>query len=305
MSNDASSQPNEELATENVTWRRSVRPLLALGVGAWLLATLGIVAVSWDESFKIFEILSRLWPLSFLFGGVVLLLVTAGLGLIKKIDAWTAFAVLGAYFVPISVFLLGEYGILEIWENDQTRQAFTDGLVPLAVYIVSLVLATVLGRKQTSDFLLSFAVPSTFVALVAFSLNAFFVFSSDAYIYQDAFGIKVKSVQFENGVLKINGVLQVRKDGNFGFEATYYNLQNPELGINQGTLDWKEGQPSTIGDHPFTLTWRGVNPESLMGGVESSDSSPTLVITKLGKQAVFLKVFQLDTSEARWQSPQG
>jgi len=52
--------------------------------GGWLLATLAMVACSWGEFLRVFDILGRLWPLNFLFGGVVLVLVTAGLGLAKK-----------------------------------------------------------------------------------------------------------------------------------------------------------------------------------------------------------------------------
>lgn len=296
---NTSSLRNDELNVGDITRGQSVRSLLILGVGAWLLATLVMVACSWGEFFKVFDVLGRLWPLNFLFGGVVLVLVVAGLGLAKKIDAWTAFAVLGAYFVPVGILLFGERSIVGIWDNPQSRTAFADGLVPLAVYIVSLVAAGVIGRKQTSDFLLAFAVPPTVLALVATLLSAVIVFGSDAFVYRDAFGIKVNSVRLENGELKVDAILQLRKDGEFGYEAIYYNFENPGFEGSQGKLEWKDGQPTAAGDHPFTLVWTGVNPQARMGGMEFPESGPNLIIRKKGENAVFLKSFQLDVPVSR------
>lgn len=298
MANTSSLQKEESTPGE-VTRGPSVRSLLVVGVGAWLLATLVMVACTWGEFFKVFDILGRLWPLNFLFGGVVLILVTAGLGLAKKIDAWTAFAVLGAYFVPVGILLFGERSIVGIWDHPQSRTAFADGLVPLAVYIVSLLAATVIGRKQTSDFLLAFAVPPTVLALVATVLSAVLVFGSDSFVYRDAFGIKVNSVELENGELKVEAVIQLRKDGEFGYEAIYYNFENPGFEGSQGKLQWKDGQPTTAGDHPFTLVWSGVNPQARMGGMEFPESGPNLIIRKNGENAVFLKSFQLDVPVSR------
>jgi hypothetical protein len=282
---------------------RKIRLLLGLGVGGWLLATLVMVACSWGEFFTIFDTLGRLWPLNFLFGGLVLLFVLAGLGLAKKVDAWTAFSVLGAYFVPVGLLLFGERSILGIWDNPQSRTVFADGLVPLAVYIVSLIAAGVIGRKQASDFLLAFAVPPTVLALVAGVLSAFVVFSSDAFVYRDAFGVRVNSATFEDGELQIDAVLYLRKEGEFGYEAIFYNFENPGFGGNQGTLEWKNGQPSNAGEHPFTLTWVGVNPIRQSGGMDFPESGPNFIIRKSGEKAVFLKSFMLDLPAAESPRP--
>jgi len=42
------------------------------------------------------------------------------IGLGEKIDAWTAFAVLGAYFVPVGILLFGERSIVGIWDHPFT-----------------------------------------------------------------------------------------------------------------------------------------------------------------------------------------
>ncbi|MEI6033468.1 MAG: hypothetical protein WCS65_04185 [Verrucomicrobiae bacterium] len=246
------------------------RSLFLSGVLGWVAGTILLFAAAWPltkpETFSEALMWSVAhWWIAFAFGFVVLV-VRGALG--KGFPGAAA----AAYLLPV-VVIAGATGIcLAIYPNAGFWEEIL-GCLPVVLVFYVFGFLWMLVRKEERQQFARGVLPPIIGGLMILTFVAVPVFTSNAFLYRDAFGFTVLKTTQRDGKIVAEAVLDIRKPGNYQFAAPqfgFYELGNgPDFNPEKakGEISWgaagepKEGKTGTF---PVQIRWeRSAVPASM------------------------------------------
>lgn len=224
--------------------------LVLLGVG-WNMVD------SESASSAIVWTISKGWA-GFLFGLFVLVVY----GLVKRLPVATAAF---AYALPGAILALISGVCLLVYPDSLLREELLTYLpVVFVFYVLGLVWIRMRGEARDSPVMARAVIPALLGGMVILGLVAVPVFASDAFRYRDAFVLTLKESTAKDGVLSVEGTIEVRKPGNYSYSAPRYawaNISESESDpdIEFGEFQWGEAgapQPGVLGVFPVRISWK-------------------------------------------------
>lgn len=250
--------------SEFVASKSNFTNLLASGLAGWVVGTLGLLGVGWFSANPQTFSLAVVWAIShcwiaFAFGAVVLILrgVMSGASL---------GAPLLAYLLPAAV-LTAVVGICQLVYPDQGFREDLLSYLPLVLpfYLIGLAWAAVAKEETRKAPLIRAVIPALLGGLIILGMVAVPVFNSNAFVYHNAFDLKVSKRDLQQGVMTADAVLEIRKPGTYAFSVPRYTLPElegfsaPDFVIEYGTITWgAAGEPKTglTGVYPLQIRWQ-------------------------------------------------
>jgi hypothetical protein len=255
--------------------KKSLKPF-GVGIAGWILGLLILFGLSWPLSSPDTIANAVMWTLknwwaAYAFG-LVALVVSALRGKIAPA------APLLAYLLPIAVIVGLAMVFMWIYPNSGFREDLLS-YIPVAVvfYILSWIWIS-LGKEKEPD-LIKASTPPLFGGIMILGLVAVPVFTSNAFIYRNAFALDVLEVQRPDKALVAKCVLEIHKPGDYEFRSPsfhYFDMFYPEMGDEQTaptvTVVWGDaGKPANgaSGKYPLEIRWDNIPNGDLFLGAES------------------------------------
>ncbi|MEX1114837.1 MAG: hypothetical protein WEB53_06280 [Akkermansiaceae bacterium] len=237
--------------------------LLSTGLIGWALGVLILLGLAWPiakpESFAIAVIwaISHWWA-AFALGAVLLI----ARGLISRLAIGSAML---AYLLPATI-LLAVAGICQLVYPDRGFREDLFSYLPLVLifYIIGLIWSSLSKDETDQAGFIRAVLPAALGGLIILGFVAVPVFSSNAFIYHEAFDLKVTDRKLQNGSIAANAVLEIRKPGNYNFTAPRYIYSAfEEMGATDSTIEYGqitwgtagEPKPNATGSYPFQVRW--------------------------------------------------
>jgi hypothetical protein len=231
------------------------------GVVGWMVGMVALFGASWAFSKPETVPIAMLWVIShswaaYLFG-LVLMVIR---GVLSKAPLMRP---LLAYVLPVVVLASIAGVCLAVYPDAGFRDdVFTYLPVVLVFYCLGCIWVA-LGRMDGGSFVRA-VVPSLIGGLIILGFVAVPAFASDGFRYHGAFHLHTTDAKVTDGVLVFDGILEIRKAGNYEFAAPrYFWMEEMEHGegsdVEMGEIQWGEaGQPreGAVGSFPLRVTWK-------------------------------------------------
>lgn len=237
--------------------------LFATGLVGWLLGSIVLFGAAWPVIHPESGSIAAMWAISnwwmaFAFGGLLLVVR----GLISGLRSSTA---LLAYLLPAAL-LAGISGIcLAIYPEHGFRSDLF-GYMPLALifYAVGFLWMSLAKTGGGNSAFLRAVLPAMVGGLIILGLVAVPVFTSNLFLYRNAFGLVISKTGIANGAMVADAVLEIKKSGRYEFTAPLYvyseggMLSEMDPTIEFGKITWgpagvpKEG---ATGSYPLQIRW--------------------------------------------------
>lgn len=249
--------------------------IYAVGVIAWVAAMV-MLALQSGEGSLFYTLLggsSMLWQTGFLWS----LLAVAVAALVYVLKAGRPLLSVLAYMVvyasPCALLLIGMWTLDAIYfQHPATVE--TNSMLDLTFvvfYVIGIIYMRMRASRDKEEAHLFFLLPTFTVVALLIGLTAFKLFTSNDYIYRNAFQIAIQSVDRTGDPIKIAGTLILNKGGNYSF-AAFENQASllPEDASHPLSIRWANGgqTPSAEGEYGFSI----VLPQSDVAKRESSDA---------------------------------
>lgn len=244
--------------------------LFAIGVAGWLLGTLLLFGLAWPISKPTGFANALMWTVSnswasFLFG----LLLMAGYGLVRGRGIGKAVT---AYLLPVVVVAAIAGICLLIYPDRSLREELLTSLpVVWVFYLLGVLWMNARGGTADGSQFSRAVIPGILGGIVVLGCVAVPVFTSDAYRYHDAFVLNVLKMTPRKGSILTEGVLVIRKAGNYDFSAPLYmevySVDEGELAsvTEMGEITWGKGEKpkgEVPGEYPFQIVWNDTRPKT-------------------------------------------
>ncbi len=244
-----------------------VKPLAA-GLIGWVLGFLLLLAASWPIIHPEVISIAALWALShwwiaFLFGAVILVAV----GTLSRKPFGTD---LLAYLLPVGV-LLAIAGIFIMIYPDATFRDDLLSSLAMVFLFQAIGLAWVCSKKSENSRFTMSILPAIIGGLVILTMVAAPAFTSNPFIYRNAFALLVTKTSLSDGAILADGVLEIKKPGSYRFSAPRYiypdgttSTEDEEF-VELGKITWgSAGAPSenSAGSFPFQIRWEKSIPKT-------------------------------------------
>lgn len=262
-SKDIRSRP---IPNKNLPMKNNHIPFAA-GVVGWILGLFVILGLAWPLTSPDTVSTAVMWAIGYWWAaysfGLVLLVITA---LIKKAPLQPS---LLGYIVPVAVMAALALACLWIYPNSGFREELMS-YMPVAVvfYLLSLLWVTLRKPTETKGDLLRTVVPPLFGGIMILALVAVPVFTSNAFIYRNAFAFDVLEVKHPEKSMVAKCLLVIHKPGDYEFRAPsfyYFDMMDPDTadGTNAptSTINWGEaGKPAAgaTGKFPLEIHWNNI-----------------------------------------------
>jgi hypothetical protein len=237
--------------------------LLATGIVGWLTVWILLFGLAFViEKPETVELalmwsLSRWW-IAFL-AGAVLLIVRALQLRAKPVPA------LAAYLLPLCLVAVIGAICVAVYPDWSFRGDLFDFMpLTLVFYLLGLAWASFSKEEHAANNFKRTVLPPLLGGCLIVGMIAVPVFTSNYFIYRNAFALKVSKVAIENGAMTVDGTLEIHKAGHYAFTAPRYSYQQKDDGtdfeslVEQGQITWgNEGPPKdgAPGMHPFKIRW--------------------------------------------------
>jgi hypothetical protein len=234
------------------------------GVVGWLIGMLVVLGLAWPlaspdtVSTAVMWAIGKWWA-AYAFG-LVVLVVTA---MVKKIPLQPS---LTGYVVPVALMVLLAMACLWVYPNTGFREELLS-YMPVAVvfYVLSLLWVSLRKQNQGKGDMFRTVVPPLFGGIMILALVAVPVFTSNAFIYRNAFDLDVSEVKHPDKSMVAKCVLEIRKPGDYEFRAPsffYFEMMGPEgedaANAPSSTINWGgSGKPASgaTGKFPLEIHW--------------------------------------------------
>jgi hypothetical protein len=239
----------------------------AAGVVGWILGLLVLLGLSWPLTSPDTVSTAIMWAIGYWWAayafGLIVLVATA---VVKKIPLQPS---LVGYIVPVAAMAALAMACLWIYPNAGFREELLS-YMPVAVVFYVLSLLWVMLRKQgePGGDVLRTVVPPLFGGVMILALVAIPVFTSNAFIYRNAFTFDVLEVKHPEKSMVAKCVLQIHKPGDYEFRAPsfyYFEMMDPtsaDVGdASASTINWGEaGKPAAnaTGKFPLEIHWSNI-----------------------------------------------
>lgn len=258
------STPDRQNPDSKPTPHHAFFKLFSAGVLGWLVGAVVLFGLSWliarPESISSAMIwtISHCW-VAFLFG----LLVLVAVGLKSGLSVGRAAI---AYLLPVVVLALVAGICLLIYPDNLLREELLTYLPVVLLFYGLGLLWMRFGKEETSETPSSAraVIPAVVGGLVILGAVAGPVFASDAFRYRDTFEFSLSKASLQDGAIKVEGTIEIRKPGNFKFSAPRYVWnETPENAgseprIELGKMSWgAAGEPKSgsSGVFPVQISW--------------------------------------------------
>lgn len=268
----------------NIIMKKSLKPFGA-GVAGWIVGLMVLFGLAWPLSSPdtvsnaIIWMLEHWWAAYSL--GLVALLAKA---LSAKIPPLTS---LLAYILPIAVMMLLALVFVWIYPNSGFREDLLS-YIPVSVVFYVMSWMWISLRKQAEPCLLRATAPPLFGGIIILALVAVPVFTSNAFIYRNAFTLDVLEVQRPENALVAKCVLEIHKAGDYEFRSPstyYFEMIYPEMtedgAMPQSTVVWGEaGKPAAgaAGKYPLEIRWSHIPKSEMMATTEIMNHAVPIVL---------------------------
>lgn len=248
------------------------------GIAGWILGLLILFGLAWpltspDTVSNAVMWAIRYWWAAFAFG----LAALVGTAVVRKIPLLKP---LLAYVLPAGVMALLVLVCTLIYPHFGFREDLLS-FVPVAAvfYIVSWLWITF--RKESGEGILRAVTPPLFGGILILAWVAIPVFSSNGFIYRNAFTLEVLDVEFPEQSLVAKCVLEIRKPGDYDFKAPplyFSEMFFPESleqeGAAAGSVVWGDAGkpgPDATGRYPLEIRWKNLPGIELLTAREMID----------------------------------
>jgi len=159
------------------------------------------------------------------------------------------------------------------------------GYLPMVLvfYVVGLIWMKL--RSSSNQAMPRAIVPPLVGGLLLLAFVATPVFSSNAFKFRDAFDLKFEKMTQSGEELGIDAILEVRKPGNYTFQALHYHFldfaMEHDEDAGRGVIEWQGGQPpapEATGSFPLRITWTQTTPPGYEMGIDYSMYAPMLEV---------------------------
>lgn len=239
----------------------------AAGVIAWIIGLMVLFGLSWPLASPETVATAIMWAIghcwaAFAFG-LVVLVVTAW---IRKIPL--QHSLLG-YLVPVAVIAVVAMACLWIYPDMGFRAELMNYLpVTVVFYVLSVLWLTLRKQSEARGNLARMAVPPLLGGIMILALVTIPIFTSNAFIYRNAFKLDVLEVKHPENAMVAKCVLEIRKPGDYQFSAPsffYFDMTDPESVESAPTpssiVTWgKAGKPAAgaVGKFPLEIFWSNI-----------------------------------------------
>ena len=276
--------------SQNPSSKTHFLKLLAAGIIGWLAVWVVLLGLSFviakPESLELALMWSlSKWWIAFLAGAVIL--IARALQLRLKPGA-----ALAAYLLPL-VLVAAISGICIAVYPDWSFRSDLFEFMPLTLIfcMVGLAWAWFSKDERLGNSLMRAILPPMLGGSLIVGMIAVPVFSSNYFIYRDAFDLKVSDVAIANGAMTVEGTLEIRKPGDYQFNAPRFSYQQTDDGsdfeslVEEGKITWGDGGPPKNGEpgtHAFQIRWEKNIPQNL-AALQSGMSEETAVFVEVHK----------------------
>jgi hypothetical protein len=239
----------------------------AAGVVGWILGLLVLLGLAWPltspDTFSTAVMWAiGYWWMAYAFG-LVVLVVTA---LTKKIPLQPS---LLGYIIPVAAMAALALACLWIYPNSGFREELLSYMpVTVVFYVLSLLWVALRKQSEATGDLLRTVVPPLFGGLMILALVAVPVFTSNAFIYRNAFAFDVLEVKHPERAMVAKCVLEINKPGDYEFSApSFYYFDMMDSGETSGegaptsSITWgAAGKPAAgaTGKFPLEIHWKNI-----------------------------------------------
>lgn len=260
---------SQESEKKNEKKASCAKPLTA-GLIGWVLGFILLLAAAWPIIHPEVFSIAALWALShwwiaFLFGAVVLVTV----GFITRQPFGTD---LLSYLLPVCILVLISGVFIMIYPDTTFRSDLLGSLGAICLFqAVGLIWISVKKSESGKSRLTLSVLPAVFGGLVILTMLAVPVFTSNSFIYRNAFTLAVTKTSLSDGAVLADAVLEIKKPGSYRFSAPRYNyLDNATASVDEGFVElgkitWgSAGAPGekSVGSYPFQIRWEKSVPKS-------------------------------------------
>lgn len=264
--------------------KKSLKPF-GVGIAGWILGLLILFGLAWPLSSPETVANAVMWTLKNWWAAYALGLVALVLSALRGKIA-PAVPLL-AYLLPITVIVGLAMVFMLIYPNSGFREDLLS-YIPVAVvfYVMSWIWIS-LGKDKEPD-LIKASTPPLFGGILILALVAVPVFTSNAFIYRNAFALDVLEVQRPEKSLVAKCVLEIHKPGDYEFRSPsfyYFDIIYPEMMEEQAlptaSVVWGgAGKPvaGATGKYPLEIRWDNIPKGELMVGAENMPEAVSVLL---------------------------
>ncbi len=249
---------------------------LGAGIATWLTSCVLLVAAAWPLT-KAESVSSALmWSFGYWWvaygAGLIALLAVSARARLAPVRA------MAAYLVPMAI-VAALIGIcLLIYPDDQLQEELF-GYLPIALvfYVFGYIWTLVRRDPSIGSTTARAMLPPVLGGVLIVAFVAVPVFTGNAFVYRNAFVLKVDRIDRPAGELIADGVLEIRKPGSYSFSAPWFLIQDAMMGPDMenfpqdGIITWGAPgapPPGSTGSFPLRIRWENVKvrPEMVAPG---------------------------------------
>jgi len=255
------------------------------GIAGWILGLLILFGLAWpltspDTASNAVMWAIRYWWAAFALG-LVTLLVTA---VVRKIPPHKS---LLAYILPVVVMALLALACMLIYPDSGFREDLLN-YMPVAVVFYIMSWLWVRYRKESDSDMLRAVTPPLFGGIIILTLVAIPVFSSNAFIYRNAFTFDVLDVELPEQSMIAKCVLEIHKPGDYEFRSPpffYFDMFDPESMEQDAkpmcSVVWGDAGkpgPGATGRYPLEIRWTNIPGIELMAAADMMNDSIPIIL---------------------------
>ncbi len=255
--------------------KKTLKPY-GIGVIGWILGLIILFGLAWPLTSPETVANAMVWALKHWWVayalGFVILVVS---GLRRKIEIVTS---LVAYLLPMAVVVGLAMIFLMIYPNSGFREdLFSYISVSVVFYLTSMVWVS-LDRKSEPDLTKASAAP-LMGGVILLALVAVPVFTSNNFIYRNAFVLNVIEIQKPDRSFVAKCVLEIKKPGNYEFsspasaffEMIYEEATDGKSSPNVVVVWGAGGKPpiGALGKFPLEIHWKDVPAHEALANADS------------------------------------
>lgn len=234
--------------------------IYATGVIVWVagMILLGLQSNEGNLSYALLESTNTLWQVAFLWSivGVAIAALIYCLKEKKSLLAVVAYTVV--YTSPYALFLLGVW-TLDAFYFQHPATVETSGLLgPIFAifYAIGILYMFLRASRDKEEAQMFFILPTFTVVILLVGMTAFKLFTSNEYIYRDAFRLVIDSVDRQADPVKVRGTLTLNKAGSYTFSAISNEMMiSPDDMPRSLKVVWEDAgkAPAVEGSYGFSL----------------------------------------------------
>lgn len=234
--------------------------IYAVGVIVWVagMLLLGLKSGEGNLSYALLESTRSLWQTAFLWSIAAVALAALIYSVKSKKSLLTVVAYTVVYTSPYALFLLGIWTLDAFYFQHPATVETSSILGPIFVifYVIGILYMRARAERDKDEAQMFFILPTFTVVILLVGITAVKLFTSNEYIYRDAFRMVIESVDRKGDPVKVQGTLTLNKSGNYSFSAISNEMMiSPDDMPRTLKVVWAGdvNEPTEEGDYKFSV----------------------------------------------------